>query len=240
MVSGMLQSFLGSFLIVFVMMAILFRSLLWGLLSMIPLTITIVMIYGAIGLVGKDYDMPVAVLSALTLGMAVDFAIHFLERARLAHSQAGSWKAAAPGMFEEPAQAISRNVLVIAIGFLPLLAAPLVPYKTVGYFMCAIMALSGIVTLFVLPSMIRLLEKRLFKPGNEPIGKGCNCVFCFVISLACVAIVVLNAYQFGAMGFNVMMWISIISIPVLGLICGAMSRRRACRNIQIQSSDPNA
>jgi len=46
---------------------------------MIPLTVTITLIYGIIGLVGKDYDMPVAVLSSLTLGLSVDFAIHFLQ-----------------------------------------------------------------------------------------------------------------------------------------------------------------
>ena len=130
---------------------------------MIPLTITIAVIYGIIGLVGKDYDMPVAVLSALTLGMAVDFAIHFLERARESYKQTGSWAKSTTVMFSEPARAISRNVLVIAIGFLPLLAAPLVPYKTVGIFLCAIMALSGAITLMVLPSIIRLGEKVLFK-----------------------------------------------------------------------------
>jgi len=92
MVSGMLQSFLGSFLVVFIMMSILFRSPLWGLICMIPLTVTILLIYGVIGLVGKDYDMPVAVLSALTLGMAVDFAIHFLERARSTFNEKGSWQ----------------------------------------------------------------------------------------------------------------------------------------------------
>ena len=72
MVFGMLQSFMGSFIVVFIMMTILFRSPLWGIICMIPLTVTIAVIYGIIGLVGKDYDMPVAVLSALTLGMAVD------------------------------------------------------------------------------------------------------------------------------------------------------------------------
>jgi predicted RND superfamily exporter protein len=143
MVWGMLQSLIGSFIIVFLMMALLFRSPLWGLLCMVPLSITIAVIYGLIGLVGKDYDMPVAVLSALTLGMAVDFAIHFLERARSTHRKTGSWKESAAEMFGDPARAISRNVLVIAIGFLPLLAAPLIPYKTVGIFLCAIMALSG-------------------------------------------------------------------------------------------------
>jgi len=140
MVFGMLESFLGSFIVVFIMMSILFRLPLWGLLCMVPLTITIAAIYGAIGIVGKDYDMSVAVLSALTLGMAVDFAIHFLQRSRATHAQYGNWKKAVGEMFGEPARAISRNVLVIAIGFLPLLAAPLVPYKTVGIFLCAIMA----------------------------------------------------------------------------------------------------
>ncbi|HNT37329.1 MAG TPA: RND transporter, partial [bacterium] len=59
MVTGMLQSFFGSFFIVLLMMIFMFQSGLWGLLSMIPLTVTIALIYGVIGLVGKDYDMPV-------------------------------------------------------------------------------------------------------------------------------------------------------------------------------------
>ncbi|MBW7991361.1 MAG: MMPL family transporter [Planctomycetes bacterium] len=163
MVWGMLQSFMGSFIIVFIMMAILFRSPLWGIVCMVPLLITIVVIYGIIGLAGKDYDMPVAVLSALTLGMAVDFAIHFLERARAEYAETGSWQKSVGLMFREPASAITRNVLVIAIGFLPLLAAPLIPYKTVGIFLCAIMALSGAVTLLALPAILKLLEKVLFK-----------------------------------------------------------------------------
>jgi len=66
-------------------------------------------------------------------------------------------------MFGEPARAISRNVLVIAIGFLPLLAAPLMPYKTVGFLLCSIMVVSGGITLLVLPAILRLGEKLLFK-----------------------------------------------------------------------------
>ncbi|NIQ95490.1 MAG: hypothetical protein GWN87_15765, partial [Desulfuromonadales bacterium] len=77
-------------------------SPLFGVLAMVPLTITITAIYGIIGLVGKDYDMPVAVLSALTLGLSVDFAIHFLQRARDLQAEQGSWRAASVEMFKEP------------------------------------------------------------------------------------------------------------------------------------------
>ena len=45
----------------------------------------------------------------------------------------------------------------------PLLAAPLVPYNTVGVLMAAIMAVSGVVTLVLLPTVITYLVKFVFK-----------------------------------------------------------------------------
>ena len=167
MVRGMVGSLASSFVVVMIMMMLLFRSPLYGLLAMVPLTITITMIYGIIGWVGKDYDMPVAVLSALTLGLSVDFAIHFLQRSREMQKEKGSWQLAVQQMFKEPAMAISRNAIVIAIGFTPLLVAPLVPYQTVGFFLATIMAVSWLATLFILPALLTPLKKWAFKEGAE-------------------------------------------------------------------------
>ncbi|MBN2588427.1 MAG: MMPL family transporter [Sedimentisphaerales bacterium] len=239
MVWGMLQSFMGSFIIVFIMMSILFRSPLWGIVCMVPLTITIIVIYGIIGLIGKDYDMPVAVLSALTLGMAVDFAIHFLERARATYDQTCSWQKSVPEMFGEPARAITRNVLVIAIGFLPLLAAPLIPYKTVGIFLCAIMGLSGAVTLLALPAIIKLAEKWLFKTAKEPKSMACNCSFCIIISIASVVLIALNIHQYGKFGLSKIIILSVVIIAALALSCSLISRRVACKNFQAKSKKEN-
>ncbi len=166
MVKGMLNSLLGAFVMVFVMMVFLFRSILFGILAMIPLSLTIALIYGLIGIVGKDYDMPVAVLSSLTLGLSVDFAIHFLERCRSIFKEKKDWSKTLQEMFNEPAVAISRNAIVIAIGFLPLLAAPLVPYNTVGIFLASIMAASCIITLALLPAILQATNRLLFKSGQ--------------------------------------------------------------------------
>ncbi len=163
MVNGMLKSFLSSFAVVFIMMSILFRSPVWGLLAMIPLTFTIGIIYGVIGLIGKDYDMPVAVLSSLTLGLAVDFAIHFLQRTRMTMARTGDWAATVDDMFAEPARAIFRNIIVISIGFTPLLFAPLIPYQTVGVFLAAIMFYSGLATLWMLPALLTVMRGWIFK-----------------------------------------------------------------------------
>jgi predicted RND superfamily exporter protein len=162
MVNGMLKALLGGFFTVFIMMLILFRSVRFAILAMLPLSITIAFIYGLIGLVGKDYDMPVAVLSALTLGLSIDFAIHFLQRARATYKRAGDWGVTVQEMFAEPARAIARNAVVIAVGFLPLLASPLGPYSTVGAFLAAIMLMSCVVTLILLPGLMDLLKKSLF------------------------------------------------------------------------------
>ncbi|QLA19316.1 efflux RND transporter permease subunit [Desulfolutivibrio sulfoxidireducens] len=151
---GMLGSLAGSYVIVLLMMIVLFRSALWGFLCMIPLTLTILFIYGALGFFGLDYDMPVAVLGAISLGIAVDFAIHFLERSRQITSETGSWEKTAPRMFGEPARAISRNVIIIALGFLPMLVAALVPYKTTGLLLFSILTVSGLVTLVLLPALL--------------------------------------------------------------------------------------
>ncbi len=172
MVKGMLSSLLGSFGIVLLMMVVLFRSVLWGLLSMLPLSVTIAFIYGAIGLVGKDYDMPVAVLSSLTLGMSVDFAIHFLQRSRDLYRETGAWPEASRRMALAPARAIGRNAIVIAVGFLPLLLAPLVPYQTVGFFLATILAVSAIATLVILPSLMQVLQGRLFRPAPLAAERG--------------------------------------------------------------------
>ncbi len=162
MVAGMLYALLSAFAIVLLMMIVLFRSFVFGILAVLPLTLTITVIYGVMGLVGKDYDMPVAVLSSLSLGLSVDFAIHFIQRLRARMGEGASWKEALDYVFEEPARAITRNAVVISFGFLPLLAAALVPYITVGIFLASIMALSAIVTLLMLPAILSAVPRLFF------------------------------------------------------------------------------
>jgi len=240
MVTGMLQAFLGSFVVVFILMTVLFHSALWGLLCMIPLSVTILAIYGLIGLVGKDYDMPVAVLSSLALGLAVDFAIHFLARSRALVREAGSWADAAKQVFGEPARAISRNAIVVAVGFLPLLAAPLMPYKTVGVLMACILALAAASTLVILPALVTAFQKRLFA-ASALVALTCNCISCVAVSIAVVVLLALSFQSYFRLGWNQLSVACALAIPILVFLCGFASRRRECRRLsshQDQRAEP--
>jgi predicted RND superfamily exporter protein len=167
MVFGMLKAILGSFLVVFVLMIVLFRSFTLGVLSMVPLSVSILLSYGLVGWAGKDYDMPIAVCSSLSLGMGIDFAIHFLQRFRDNYAESKNLEETNRYMFGEPCRAIARNAIVISLGFLPLLLSSLTPYVTVGAFFALLMAFSTISTLFFLPAALRIVGPRILKRGQS-------------------------------------------------------------------------
>ncbi|MEN9867256.1 MAG: hypothetical protein RL748_2846, partial [Pseudomonadota bacterium] len=78
----MILGFGLALVVVLAVLAFDFRSLKWALVAYVPLLATVLLIVGMLGWIGKSIDMPVAVLACLSLGMAVDFAIHFVTRYR--------------------------------------------------------------------------------------------------------------------------------------------------------------
>ncbi len=226
MVVGMIWNFIGSFIIVLFMMIILFKSPFKGLISMIPMTVTVLFIYSLLGFTGKDYDMPVAVLSALTLGLSIDFAIHFLQHAIEFREKGLDWPAVAKEMSGGPGRALVRNALVIAVGFLPLLLSPLVPYNTVGIFMFLIMLASSVATLIILPAFISAFPVIMLE---EPKKYGmCSCKQCMLVAavIALTAAYVLTAYM--NMEWNVTVIISVAVVIVISSICYIVSRLKVC------------
>ena len=159
--------------VVFVILALDFRSLAWALVAYVPLLLTILLIYGVVGFVGKDFDMPLSVMSTLSLGMAVDFAIHFVSRFRQRRTDAGAgagetvaeslaWTAARPG------KGIMRNAVLFAAAFSVMMAAPLTPYVAVGAFIVSMMLLSALLTLVLLPALVMFGQRWLLPSRPEP------------------------------------------------------------------------
>lgn len=177
----MIKGFIIALIVVFVILRFNFHSFRWAFVGYIPLVFTITLIYGVIGFMGKDFDMPIAVLSTLSLGMAVDFAIHFISRFKQQLKESSGlgvqspeklktlnselitdallWTAARPG------KGIMRNAVLFASAFSVMLFAPLTPYITVGAFIVSMMLLSAVMTMLYLPALIMLTKGWLFKGG---------------------------------------------------------------------------
>ncbi len=161
----MMRGFIIALVVVFVILVFNFRSIKWAIVSYMPLLFTISLIYGVIGFIGKDFDMPISVLSALSLGMAVDFAIHFISRFKGRLKESGEveesllWTAARPG------KGVMRNAVLFASAFSVMIFASLTPYITVGLFIGSMMMLSSLMTILYLPALIMLMKGWLFNGG---------------------------------------------------------------------------
>jgi len=107
--------------------------------------------------------MPVAVLSTLSLGMAIDFAIHFVARFRKRYGESANLQDALIWTVARPGKGIFLNAVLFALGFSVMVLADLTPYITVGVFMASIMLLSSVTSVIYLPGLIQLFRKQLLK-----------------------------------------------------------------------------
>ncbi|MHB1413000.1 MAG: efflux RND transporter permease subunit [Thermoleophilia bacterium] len=152
----MIRVFIIGVTIIFGVLILVFRSFKWAVASFIPLLFTILIIYGAIGFIGKDLDMPIAVLSTLSLGLAVDFAIHFVRRYRQRLETESDLEQALIWTVARPGKGIIRNAILFSAAFSVMVFAALTPYITVGVFIMSIMTVSALMTIVYLPALIRL------------------------------------------------------------------------------------
>lgn len=156
----MIRVFIIGTAIILLVLIVVFRSLKWALVSFIPLLFTILLIFGAIGFLGKDFDMPIAVLSTLSLGLAVDFAIHFVRRYRQRLDTDPDIEQALLWTIVRPGKGIIRNAILFSATFSVMIFAALTPYITVGFFIMSIVMVSAMLTLVYLPAVIRTFRLR--------------------------------------------------------------------------------
>ncbi len=90
--------------------------------------------------------------------------------------------------YSGPAHALARNIVVIAIGFVPMLFSSLMPYITVGAFFFAIMLVSGLTTLFSLPAILSLGHRAFFSAPKETPLAGTTSTRGFVIAFELLAL----------------------------------------------------
>ncbi|MGE5342291.1 MAG: efflux RND transporter permease subunit [Candidatus Omnitrophota bacterium] len=78
-ISGQLSGLVVAVLVILGFCIMEFRSFIGGLIAIIGVTITILINYGILGLFHIPLTMPIVVMSALVLGIDVDFSTYFIE-----------------------------------------------------------------------------------------------------------------------------------------------------------------
>ncbi len=157
-VRGQIRSLLISIGLVCLVTAIIFKSMIAGILSIIPLSGAIIIVFGLMGYLGISLDMATVMLSSIMIGVGIDYSIHFLYRFRLEIQNGQSLESAVPETLRTSGKGILYNGISVIIGFSVLLVSGFLPIYFFGFLIVfSIMAcLLGALT--VMPSILLMIK----------------------------------------------------------------------------------
>ncbi len=116
-VRGQYYSLLFAFVAIFMLLAIIFKSISAGLLGSLPLLFAVVCTFGFMGWSGIKLDIVTALLSSVSIGLGVDFTIHMFWRMKSEIASGREYRDAAVTALKTAGRGITINALSVMLGF---------------------------------------------------------------------------------------------------------------------------
>ena len=151
---GMARSFLIALGVITLFFIALFKSVKYGLLSIIPSVLPIVLTGSIAGWLKVPLDQSAVIVFAMTMGIAVDDAIHVMSRYLFAKSEGVSTKQSIARAMNESGRAVVFSSIVLVFGFSVLCFASFTTIIYVGLFGSIIMTLALVGDLVMLPAIL--------------------------------------------------------------------------------------
>lgn len=153
------MSLLISILLVLILVAFLLKGIFKGFLSVIPILTTLIILFGFMGLTGISLDVATVLVGSVSIGIGIDYAIHFITGFENHYKSIGKKQEALKQTMQTTGKAIIINMLSVTLGFLVLLFADLVPMEYFGLLVAVAMITSSAATLTLLPAFIFISKK---------------------------------------------------------------------------------
>jgi predicted RND superfamily exporter protein len=158
-VSGQLRSIAVSVVIVLVLVSLIMRSLVYGLLSILPLCMAICVNFGIMGLLDIPLDAATAITACVAIGIGIDYGLHYLNRYRLLRQDGQSQHEAVVNTADTTGGSICINALAVATGFSVLMLSAFVPLVNLGFLIALTMVTSSVGSLTLLPAVLALTDR---------------------------------------------------------------------------------
>ena len=163
-VSGQLLSLTLAMIIVAILLMILFRSVIAGLISAIPLTLSIIVLFGLMGIFGIELNVATALLSSIMIGVGIDYTIHFLWRYREERRHGLDYEEAVIKTLTTSGRGIIFNAFSVIVGFVALLFSGFLPVKFFGFLVVVSIFSCLVGALVLIPSLCLIFKPRFLEP----------------------------------------------------------------------------
>lgn len=163
LVRDLTTSFILAFIIIFISMIILFKSVRLSLISILPNIIPLMAAAAIMGFAGIKLRPSTAMTFSIALGIAVDDTIHFLARFRQELKKTNDVALSISNSILSTGKAIIGTTLVLCMGFFVLYFSELVPNHEFGILATIILIIALLGSLFLLPVLLNLFYKNKLK-----------------------------------------------------------------------------
>lgn len=153
------SSVIVSLLAVLVMASLLFRSVTAGLLTVVPVGMSILLIYAVMGFFDIWLGIGTSMFAAIAIGLSVDFSIHALERLRELGRQTDRPTAEAlADLFPTTGRALLFNLAAVGLGFGVLCLSDVPPLIRFGSLVALAVSTAFIASVTLLPALVLLIK----------------------------------------------------------------------------------
>lgn len=143
-----------SSVLVAIIVALIMKSVLYGLLSILPLVITIAINFGFMGAGNIPLDAVTSMIAGIAIGIGVDYSIHYITTyLKEAKTEKNSQNIALRSGLKS-GNGIFLNALTLFLGFMVLLVSNFRAIKLFGFLTALTMLISSFSALTLLPSIL--------------------------------------------------------------------------------------
>jgi predicted RND superfamily exporter protein len=153
-------SLVAAFVVLFILLAVRFRSFTGGLISLTPVVATILCNFILMAVLGIPLDVVTVLIGSVAVGIGIDYTIHFLARFQKEFQEGTSERDALRATLETTGKAIIINATAVAVGFLVLVLGDIVPMQRFGFLIAATMVTSALGAITLLPALVLLTKAR--------------------------------------------------------------------------------
>ena len=134
------------------------RSFRYGIAAVVPILMVVAWLYGVMYLAGFAINIVTATIAAVSIGIGIDFAIHYIVRYREELGARADRLAAVQAAGEGTGTALVASALSSAVGFGILAFAPMPLFAAYGLLTALMITMALVATLTVLPGVLVLLS----------------------------------------------------------------------------------
>jgi predicted RND superfamily exporter protein len=164
-VNSQIISLAAAIIMVFIIMAISNRSLIAGLIGSLPLALTILINFAIMGFAGIKLNMGTAMIASLTVGIGVDYTIHYMEAFKREFRALNGGGDFLRRTFTNSGKAILINAVSVGGGFLVLIFSNLNFLGEMGLLIALTMGISALLSLTLIPALITVIKPKFVYKG---------------------------------------------------------------------------